>query len=436
MQISGALQRSRWLAWAVCLPSRLRWRRWLGFSAILLLSTVMMGSDALDISPTTRATAASSFSLEEWVARNLTGKALSGLFDFLPGRGHSEEEREAAIHTYFELGEQVRRIEGTLALSEARGGVGGEDNPEAVALEERLDELRSQRDDLSGVVESTLEKAVADVLRDQDLDRNWGPFEPLFPPVSFRLERLPKLIVVSPRERIATLDTHLLDSDLSIAEREALETTVGPDQGRSALVTGLGGLATFPSLVSDSQSLRFALQTIVHEWLHQYFFFHPLGQSYFDSADLTTLNETAADIGGKELGDLVFLALGGDIPLPAPGNTAQPQFDSDRFDFNKTMRETRLRTDELLAAGLIDEAEAYMEERRMIFVENGYPIRLLNQAYFAFHGTYAENAASVSPIAGQLRQVRDDSATVGRFIKRVRGFGDYQSFLEYVDSVP
>jgi hypothetical protein len=434
MQISGALQRLRWLAGVVNLPGGMRWRRLLGFTAILLLSVVVMGGDVLNLSPTRRATASSSFSLEEWVTRNLMGKALGGLFDFLPGRGHSEEEREAALHTYFELGEQVRRIEGTLALSVARGGIGGEGNPEAAALEERLGELRGQRDNLGDMVEATLEQAVADVLREQGLGRNWGPFEPLFPPVSFRLERLPKLIVVSPRDHIATVEVHLLESDLSVSERVALEAAVGPDQGMSALVTGLGGLATFPSLVSDSQPLRYSLQTMAHEWLHQYFFFHALGQSYYDSADMTTLNETAADLGGKELGDFVYVALGGEIPKPV--DAAQAPIDSDRFDFNKTMRETRKRTDELLAADMLDQAEAYMEERRMIFVENGYPIRLLNQAYFAFHGTYAENAASISPVAGQLRRVRDDSANVGQFIQRVRGFDDYQSFLRYVDSLP
>jgi hypothetical protein len=434
MQISGALQRLRWLAGVVNLPGGMRWRRLLGVAAILLLSVVVMGGDVLNLSPTRRATASSSFSLEEWVTRNLAGKALGGLFDFLPGRGHSEEEREAALHTYFELGEQVRRIEGTLALSVARGGVGGEGNPEAAALEERLGELRSQRDDLGGMVEATLEQAVADVLREQGLDRNWGPFEPLFPPVSFRLERLPKLIVVSPRDHIATVEVHLLESDLSVSERVALEAAVGPDQGMSALVTGLGGLATFPSLVSDSQPLRYSLQTMAHEWLHQYFFFHALGQSYYDSADMTTLNETAADLGGKELGDFVYVALGGEIPKPV--DAAQAPIDSGRFDFNKTMRETRQRTDELLAVAMIDQAEAYMEERRRIFVENGYPIRVLNQAYFSFHGTYAENAASISPVAGQLRRVRDDSANVGQFIQRVRGFDDYQSFLRYVDSLP
>ncbi len=46
--------------------------------------------------------------------------------------------------------------------------------------------------------------------------------------------------------------------------------------------------------------------------------------------------------------------------------------------------------DELLAAGKIEEAEAYMEARRQVFWDNGYAIRKLNQAYFAFYGAYAD----------------------------------------------
>ena len=424
------------LWWLTRLPRRVHWRWWIGVTGLFVFSVVVMHGNALELSPTSRATAASSFSLEEWVIRNLGAKALSGLFDFLPGQGNSDEERESALNAYFALGNQVRRIEGSIALSVAKDRVGYKENQEVIAIEQQLDDLRRQRGYLSDMVEQKLEKTVATVLRQNDLDRNWGPLKPLFPPVSFRLDRLPKLIVVSARDHIATLEVHLLKPELSITDRDLLEATVGPDQNRSALVIGLGGLATFPSLVSDSQTLRFSLQTIIHEWLHHYFFFHALGQSYYDSANMTTLNETAADIGGKELGDLAFVAFGGEISPPTTTWLDQPLVDGDRFEFNRAMRETRMRTDELLGAGLVAEAEAYMEERRKIFVDNGYPIRVLNQAYFAFYGTYAENAASVSPIASELRQVRVDSSDVGQFIKRVRGFGDYQSFLNYVAGLP
>ena len=81
------------------------------------------------------------------------------------------------------------------------------------------------------------------------------------------------------------------------------------------------------------------------------------------------------------------------------------------------MRATRLRVDELLASGMIDKAEAYMEERRQFLADNGYYIRKLNQAYFAFHGSYADSAASVSPIHGQLEAVRQASDSLGEFVR-------------------
>ncbi len=52
------------------------------------------------------------------------------------------------------------------------------------------------------------------------------------------------------------------------------------------------------------------------------------------------------------------------------------------------MNETRVTVDQLLADGKIDQAEAYMEQRRELFVAHGYLIRKLNQAYFAFYGGY------------------------------------------------
>ena len=68
------------------------------------------------------------------------------------------------------------------------------------------------------------------------------------------------------------------------------------------------------------------------------------------------------------------------------------------LDFGKLMRETRLTVDRLLAEGQIQEAESYMEVQRKLLTENGHPIRKLNQAYFAFYGTYAHGPASVDPI--------------------------------------
>ena len=100
------------------------------------------------------------------------------------------------------------------------------------------------------------------------------------------------------------------------------------------------------------------------------------------------------------------------------------------------MRETRLHTDALLAEGKVEEAEAYMEERRLVFVEHGYAIRVLNQAYFAFHGTYADSPASSSPIGAQVRRFREHSESAGDFVLRIREFSTYQQFLDYLDTLP
>ena len=144
-----------------------------------------------------------------------------------------------------------------------------------------------------------------------------------------------------------------------------------------------------------------------------------------DDADMQTLNETVADIAGREIGDRAFLRLGGVIDEPESAGSQNPDeplaSDEERFEFDAEMRETRLRVDELLAQAKVEEAEAYMEERRRLFLENGFHIRKLNQAYFAFHGTYAESPSSVSPIDDQLQEFRELVPELG-FLRKDYGW--------------
>ena len=88
----------------------------------------------------------------------------------------------------------------------------------------------------------------------------------------------------------------------------------------------------------------------------------------------------------------------------------------------KRQRETRLNTEEMLSNGQIVEAEAYMEGRRQFMEDNGRFIRKLNQAFFAFYGSYATGAGSVSPIGDQLEQLRLEAGSIGEFVKTVGGF--------------
>jgi hypothetical protein len=102
-----------------------------------------------------------------------------------------------------------------------------------------------------------------------------------------------------------------------------------------------------------------------------------------------------------------------EIPPPEP-----PE-----FDYRMEMRNTRIRVDELLAEGKIEEAETYMEERRQIFVNEGYAIRKLNQAYFAFHGSYADapGAAGEDPIGPTVLRLRARSPSLYIFVNQVAG---------------
>jgi hypothetical protein len=85
------------------------------------------------------------------------------------------------------------------------------------------------------------------------------------------------------------------------------------------------------------------------------------------------------------------------------------------------MRRTRVKLENLLDAGEVDEAEAFLERRRLKFVANDHDIRKLNNAWFAFSGTYADSPGSISPIDGQLRTLRADSASLAEFLDRLSG---------------
>jgi hypothetical protein len=83
----------------------------------------------------------------------------------------------------------------------------------------------------------------------------------------------------------------------------------------------------------------------------------------------------------------------------------------------------------LLASGHIAQAEAYMEARRQHFVANGYPIRKLNQAYFAFYGGYADvpgGAAGDDPTGPMLREIRAHSPSLRFFIEQVAAIKQYE----------
>ena len=396
--------------------------------AVVLLALLAVIGDVFRLNPAQAAAAPYVHDLVRWHATNFFSKWVHRAVTALPWNSRSREDRRRQVETYFRLQEEMASVESQLEGLAALGGDGTD--TEVVDLEAELKRATARRDGLRNDVEETLEATISAVIVEEGL-ASWG--ELVFPAVDIRLTDTPALLVTSPRDRISRTHDVLLKPGIGVEQREEVEAKLMRDAGLSALVVDIGGVATYPASLRNDRSLRWTLRTSAHEWLHHYLFFRSLGQSIFKSEDMRTLNETVSDIAGRELGARAFEMLGGDPDAPSDAGAKNAQKggsdNPEGFDFDTEMTKTRLRVDELLEEGKVEQAEAYMEQRRKLFVENGYHIRKLNQAYFAFHGTYAESPSSVSPIGDQLHELREMLPALGTFIRTMSGISSYQDFL-------
>jgi hypothetical protein len=250
----------------------------------------------------------------------------------------------------------------------------------------------------------------------------------VLPPVHFSFTSPPKKLIVSPRDRIETIYSRLLAPETELDDIRRIEESIDRDREVSAYITAIGGLGAYPSMVIDGAGLDWILSTVAHEWCHNYLSFFPLGLNYFGGSDLMALNETAAEIVGNEIGAQALVRF---YPanntekvanLPLQANPTETDRLASTFDYRIEMRETRLKVDELLDAGKVEDAEAYMEFRRQRFVAQGYNLRILNQAYFAFHGSYGTSAASTSTIGPKMEHLRQNMPSLHMFLQTVREF--------------
>jgi len=239
-----------------------------------------------------------------------------------------------------------------------------------------------------------------------------------WPPVGFKVTQPPQLLVVSPRDRIARDSDTLLRTGLSSSEVEKLEAD-SSGENSVAIVVSIGGLAAYPAFVRDDRSYRATVETAAHEWIHHYLAFYPLGQIWGQHGTATILNETTANIAGREIARLVFDT----DPLTfEPGaDGGLPNGTAPTVDFNVEMRKLRLSVDELLAEGQVEQAEALMEETRLHLAENGIVIRKINQAYFAFYGSYGDSPSSSDPTGPKVERVWELTGDVRLFLEAMRG---------------
>ncbi len=340
-------------------------------------------------------------------------------------------EQVQVVRRYFEL---VRELEITRAQIQLVYSDPRVKNPEkeAAGLLEQERGLENSLNNLAALTETILQHQVAQKLKDAGL----GFLEQQVPPVLFHSTPLPTALIVSPREVIRQDVNLSLLADLSLEEISRLEDDVADYMNASTLVEDVGGIGVYPTMVQRASSLPWTLDTIAHEWTHNYLTLHPLGLLYDKTPELRTMNETAASIVGSEIGQAVMEQYYPDlVQKNSKVNVGAARSAGEEFDFYHEMHITRVRVDELLAEGKVEEAETFMEARRIIFLQNGYMIRKLNQAYFAFHGAYAEvpeGAAGEDPVGPAVRALRAQAGSLGDFLKwmaRMNSFDDLERAL-------
>lgn len=406
--------------------------RWAVFLLIVAAATVLAPGDRDIVTPAEEAAAGNRYALVSWEARHAPAKWLHRIYTLMPWSGTGAASRKQHLDVYLELARELRDAQAALEKGAAGGHEGDGATSSLVSMD--MDALIQRRDRLRDSVEEYLESALSRVVVQEGLNAAGGI---VWPPVDFRLDRTPRVLVTSPRDRIERLETVLIAPDVAAAEVERIEGALLDEEDISAIIEATGGLATYPTVIPGDQDLLPLLEVAAHEWLHSYLYFRPLGQKYNDNAEMTTLNETLADMAGREIGGMAYAFLTGrKAPLlEPPRDPSVAPARPGEFDAFMFMRETRQRTDDLLRSGDIVGAESYMEERRAELNTHGYKVRKINQAYFAFHGSYGESPSSVSPIARELFELRRRSASVGEFVRSVRGVSSYAQFKQTLDGL-
>lgn len=314
---------------------------------------------------------------------------------------------------------------------------------ETAALQNKLSEFETRLDDYSLLAEMVIQDQIAQVLGDEVLIN----MKQLFPPVLYNVSELPNNLIVSPRSEIKQDASLSLFPGLNLYEIAQIEQDVENFTDYSALIVPVGGVSTYPTMVIDTSNLFYLIETVAHEWTHNYLIFRPLGIRYSSSPQLRTMNETTASITGEEISSLLIKKFYSSETTTTPVYQTinidheflvdeSPQ-NEPVFDFHRQMYETRMDVDALLAEGKIEEAEQYMENQRQVFWENGYHIRKLNQAYFAFHGAYADapfSAAGADPVGADVRALRSQSKSLGEFINRISRMTSYDNLRDFIHS--
>ena len=373
------------------------------------------------------------FDYGTWTLDAILGKFASWALSvnrFVP-----QEEQSDLVLDYLTQVGIVSDLQTQLVLIYADPNVENPDK-ESQLVQGMLEKEQKRLSSLAPIAESVLQSQLMTVIQEAGL----GALGQVVPPSLYQFSDTPQSLVISPRDQILqVLDVSLLPV-LDAEDMDSLENRVFNELDQSALVVPIGGVGTYPTMVMQSTNIVWLTEVIAHEWVHNYLTLRPLGINYYTDSDLRTINETTASLAGKELGRMILQKYYPEYlpPEEPPKNeSANPgtalEIAPDVFDFRVEMRKTRVEVDRLLSKGKVEAAEDYMEARRQFFWENGYLIRKLNQAYFAFYGAYNDapggGAAGEDPIGPAVQAFRENFSVLGDFLRAISWVNSFDELL-------
>ncbi|MEO0560527.1 MAG: hypothetical protein AAF125_00335 [Chloroflexota bacterium] len=363
------------------------------------------------------------------------GQAAAGTHAYL-----SEAERADYVRMYVEDLAAVQQIEAEIQRIYTDPAA---DDPESATADLRAerDAIRADLRSRQTMTESIVESQVSAML----IDEGFGFAGQIFPPVWMRFTQRTMLLVASPRDTIEMRHAYTVEP-IPVDERARIETAIMDEENLSSVMVPIGGMALYPAMIVETTSIPWMVETFAHEWFHHYLMFYPLGweTEYFSSGEARIINETAASIFGREVARKVLERYYPDLvpPEPIPTTTAQQQAETQTapepdFRYDREMNITRVKTDQLLAKGLVEEAETYMEARRELFVSQGYNIRVLNQAWFSFYGGYQVagiSAGGEDPTGPAVQKLRDKAESLYAWTVLMRGITSREALLAVAET--
>ncbi|MCK9245410.1 MAG: hypothetical protein M0P11_00445 [Anaerolineaceae bacterium] len=397
--------------------------------AILVTSSAVCFDSSL--SSLSNLTRWNEFNYISWVATALVDKianASMGLEHFI-----DDEKQAEIVLIYLNQVGRVEALENQLEELNFRPDQTGTKEERLLVLTNlQAESKRMHR--YGRVAESILQNQTERTL----VELGFGLGGQVLPPLLFKVTDLPLNLILSPREQIGNLGSISLKPGLNALEKNRLEDEILVKFDLAALVEPVGGVGAYPTMVMRTRSINWLTEVIAHEWFHNYLSFYPLGIRYFSNDPIKTINETTANLAGKEVGRRVMnqyypayvnrFYLQGPDPATVLWEGREPA-----FNYRKQMRETRLAVDYLLSLGRVEQAEDYMKKRREYFWQNGYRIRKINQAYFAFYGSYNDTpgggAAGDDPVGPAVQELRQMAAGLKSFIDEIKQIKSFEELL-------